>query len=201
MAWLTDLPRALTRGWRRTSLRARLLGLMVVLVAVALFLTTAVGTRLLEGQLLDQVDQSLERSSQTVARFDGQLDEQGPGPGAPGRVTPSPVRVVTLDAQGNVVRSFGGELGQERSDPDVAGITRSEAEERGGEPFTVDSESGTGEWRVLLRCRSVQRRHPGARGRPRRHVRRRRPVPAGPADPRPPRDPRPRPVSGPSSCV
>ena len=151
MAWLTNLPKAVARGWRRTSLRARLLGLMIVLVAVALFVSTVVGTRLLEGQLLDQVDQSLERSSQTVDRFDGQFDEPGPSPGTPRREPPSPVRVVTLDAEGNIVKSFGGELGQERSDPNVAGITRAEAVERGGEPFTVGSESGTGEWRVLLR--------------------------------------------------
>src|SRR4029079_13688663 len=105
--------------------------------------------------LLDQVDQSLERSSQTVARFDGQFDEPGPRPGDPRREAPSPVRVVTLDAAGNVVKSFGGELGQERSDPDVAGLTRTEAEGRGSEPFTVDSESGTGEWRVLLRTEPV----------------------------------------------
>ena len=125
---------------------------MVVLVAVALFVTTAVGTRLLEGQLVAQVDKTLEQSRRTVAGSGGQFNDEPPPPGGPRREPPSAVKVVLLDPEGQVLHSLGGELGRETSDPDVAGITRSEAEARRSEPFTVGSVHGDGQWRVILRA-------------------------------------------------
>src|SRR6478735_915363 len=149
---LTSLPRAVVRGWQRTSLRARLLGLMVVLVAVALFVTTAVGTRLLEGQLVAQVDKTLEQSRRTVAGSGGQFNDEPPPRDGQRREPPSAVKVVLLDPEGQVLHSLGGELGRETSDPDVAGITRSQAEARRNKPFTVRSVHGDGQWRVILRA-------------------------------------------------
>jgi two-component system OmpR family sensor kinase len=125
----------LVRAWRRTPLWLRLISAMLCLVALGLTLTGAFGVRLLRNYLVDRVDEQLA---------DGVRSEV-PNPGRPD--VPSQFDWTILDADGTEQWTVPSTLTSSR--PDIPGLSLEEAEERGTEPFTVDSAEGNGQWRAL----------------------------------------------------
>jgi two-component system OmpR family sensor kinase len=137
-------------AWRRAvraPLWARLVAGMLLLVTVALAVTSVVGIRLLRGYLLDRVDRQLELAASGPLRG-------GLGPRPPRPVDAPPQRffglfyAVNFDAAGRVVEEISVPTGDDR--PDLSGLTEAEAVRRAGRPFTVDSTGGSDDhWRVV----------------------------------------------------
>jgi len=71
---------ALRRGWARTPLWARLVAVALLLSAVALVATGAVGAGLLRGYLVDQVDDQLRTSVTEIPREALESGDARPGP-------------------------------------------------------------------------------------------------------------------------
>ncbi len=139
------------RAWRRTPLWLRLITAMLCLVALGLMLTGAFGVRLLRGYLVDRVDEQLAGGVRQIqAELEAQLRGQDAMPGPQSDdvvVVPSQFDVTFLSSTGEDRTSWPSRLSSER--PDIPALSHDEAEERGGEPFTVDSVEGDGEWRAL----------------------------------------------------
>lgn len=144
-------------GLRHLSLRLRLVIATLVIVAVALVITAAVGTHELRQYLVRQVDQRLEQSGGRFRRVPAQLEPGGPpdGGGQPDDPNassgqrgnlPNPVQFAWLDASGRVVASAGG-LAASSQLPDLPSLPIAEARRRAGRPFTVSDSRGS--WRVL----------------------------------------------------
>jgi two-component system, OmpR family, sensor kinase len=141
----------LVRAWRRTPLWLRLISAMLCLVALGLTLTGAFGVRLLRNYLVDRVDEQL---ADGVHQIEGELEAQLSGQDAmPGpqsgdsQVVPSQFDVTFLSSNGAERTSWPSRLTTTR--PDIPDLSFDEAEERGIEPFTVDSVEGDGHWRAM----------------------------------------------------
>ena len=134
------------RAWRRTPLWLRLISATLALVALGLLLTGAFGVRLLRGYLVDRVDEQL---ADGVEQIEAQVGRMGEMPTAQPDNTlyvPSQFDVTVLPDEGEPRRSPSG-LTADR--PDLPDLSWEDADERAGEPFTVDSEEGGGSWRAV----------------------------------------------------
>lgn len=135
------------------SLRARLVGVVVLLVAAALTVSGVLATSLLEDYLLQQVDRQLQEVAGNPVLADQALNgapANGPG-GQPGRVgtrppLPSDYYLRLYNTGGDVVASSGSSFSS--STPDLPPISSATA--RSGAPFTVGSSTGSGSWRVAV---------------------------------------------------
>jgi two-component system OmpR family sensor kinase len=139
----------MSRAWRRTPLWLRLISATLVLVALALLLTGTFGVRLLRGYLVDRVDDQLTGGAQ-------QIEEQLRGmSGMPEPFTredndlrvPSQFAAFLVDAEGDVQQTRPSGLAT--SHPTLPRLTWDEAVERHGEPYTVETEDGSGSWRAV----------------------------------------------------
>ncbi|MCB7136925.1 sensor histidine kinase [Cellulosimicrobium marinum] len=138
-----------TEGWSwfaRVPLRARLVAIIVLLLAAGLGIAALATTTVVSGYLVDQVDGQLERSASTVARSTIR-------PETPRSALPSDYYVLARDLQGgesplswpSTVRLYG--------EPDIPALSDQEIERLDGQPFTVSSTGGTdpAQWRVVSR--------------------------------------------------
>ena len=139
------------RAWRRTPLWLRLISAMLCLVALGLTLTGAFGVRLLRNYLVDRVDEQLaDGVHQIEAELDAQVRGQDamPGPQPDDTIlVPSQFDVTFLSSSGTERSSWPSRLNSAR--PDIPELSYEESQERGNEPFTVDSVEGDGQWRAL----------------------------------------------------
>ncbi|WP_380165473.1 ATP-binding protein [Jannaschia sp. R86511] len=141
-----------TRPGSGVSLELRLVGIIVLAVAVA---TTVVGAALVlvqRQQLLDQVNSQLLRTGPGLAQATAE-NIQAPLP--PGRSTsyvaalPSEyVVVVYVEAFESTVE-FQPQFRSQQGTPDIPVITGDRAAALNREPFTVGARDGGGRWQVL----------------------------------------------------
>ncbi|WP_083259951.1 sensor histidine kinase [Cellulosimicrobium cellulans] len=133
-------------GWlARVPLRARLVAILVLLLAAGLGIASLVTSTVVSGYLVRQVDSQLERSAEAVARVT--LNDRL------GETTQLPSDYFVL------VRPRGGEEIPLRwpqtvnlyGAPQIPAMSDPEVEASLGEPFTVASEGGTdpAQWRVV----------------------------------------------------
>ena len=138
----------------RLSLRTRLVAGMVLLVAVGLLVAGAAATSALRSYQLDRVDMQLaQAASSPILRTE--VAEEGAGDGR-GRGTrgrlPGEFYRAVLDEDGSIVADTDTdtERGRGRGDsPDVPSLSVTAARDLNLEPFTVDSEDGNDQWRVI----------------------------------------------------
>jgi two-component system OmpR family sensor kinase len=134
------------RTWRRTPLWARLVGAVLLLVAIALVFTGTIASNLLRSYLNDQVDQRLASASTHVDRSVDAFPGTGGSPPTP---LPNPVIYELIGNDGTLLGFTQGIGGSDTRAPDLGGLTSAEARRRGTKPYTIETSSGR--WRVLLR--------------------------------------------------
>jgi two-component system OmpR family sensor kinase len=153
-------PLATLRG--RTSLRAELVVVTVVLLVVGLALAATLAVTEVRGYLLAQVDQQLRAAghpvSQTPDEF-ASMPVAGPGPGpgdgagrgrdADGAGTPSLFTIAYLDNAGTVTSYLNNPLNSGPETPQLPAWTIDQVRAAQGQPFTVSSQHGGESWRVL----------------------------------------------------
>jgi two-component system OmpR family sensor kinase len=132
------------RVWREAPLWLRLVTSLLLLAALALLVNGLVGTRLLRGYLVQQVDGDLAAAIRSASIVE-----------LPDVEFPTPYYLALLDADAGVVGEIrSGLLGSHK--PDLSELTHDEAMEREGRAFTVDTLSGPGNWRVLAVTRTYR---------------------------------------------
>jgi two-component system OmpR family sensor kinase len=145
--------------WRRTSLRVRLVAMLVALALVALAVTAAVAVALLQGELVAKVDAQVTAVARGVTG-DGPLSGLGNPQDRENQLPSSQYAVVVLDS-GLEVR-IGRQLDDSTPIPDVSGITPAVVAQHDGSPFTVRATRGGDEWRVVaLRVATSRTGSPG----------------------------------------
>lgn len=154
----------MTTSWAPVSLRTRLVGVVVVLVAAALVLSGLLATSLLQSYLLAQVDRQLADFASSPALVDqllaaGSVDARQPVPQAPpdlpgstGQQPPLPsdfYTQLTTDT-GEVVSTTSDTFST--TTPDLPDVNREQVAANGSVPYTVPASDGAdGSWRVLSR--------------------------------------------------
>lgn len=132
----------------RTSLRTRLVVVVLVLSAVTVVATSVATAVLLRTRLVEQVDDDLRQSSRPVVEgvTRGELPPQDPrDEDDPFR--PTSFAVAVLDESGTVVaQQVPGSVGL--GSPLLPPLDLDTVQALAGEPFTVDADGG-GSWRVL----------------------------------------------------
>ncbi|MGB7981356.1 MAG: HAMP domain-containing sensor histidine kinase [Candidatus Nanopelagicales bacterium] len=132
----------------RWPLRTQIVALLMGLVAVGLLVAGLVAAAALRGYLYTQVDTSLTRIAADMTdpdRPERQLPP-GPAPSGPGPVGQESNYVAYLDPAGATLSTL---TGTDSDPPTLPTLTTAEVAAREGEPFVVDSESGSTRWRVL----------------------------------------------------
>jgi two-component system OmpR family sensor kinase len=137
------LARLSVRNW---SLRTRLVAGVVGLVAIALVTTGIVGTTLLRGYLVHQVDQQLAVGVAAMGRSPSIRPLPPASP--PEEQLPTPFWFTDLAPDGTVVRQRGGSLGPGEPKPDLSGVTTAKVRQEAGRAFTVPSTAGGSGFRV-----------------------------------------------------
>ena len=124
----------------RTPLRIKLVAALTVLVALALLVSGLAASAALRGYLVDRVDQNL---AQTVRPL---TDGPGPGDGdgrRPGLRRPDEYAFQQYAADGSIVRAFETAGG-------APSVPTARLADHSGKPFTAESTTGHGSWRVLV---------------------------------------------------
>lgn len=138
----------LAATWRRTTLRTRLVGLVLLLVAAALATTGVVAAATLRGYLVQRVDAQLTSTAQDFARHGLGPPTNGVDRGGGDRdQVPTSYVVEVLDNSGNVIRAPSTGFGPAGA-VELPALTANEVAERHGAPFTVHEPDGT-QWRVV----------------------------------------------------
>jgi two-component system OmpR family sensor kinase len=132
-------------AWRRVPLWARLVTALLVLAAVGVTLTAAFGARMLRDYLVERVDDDLVDAADAIT-IDG--EDIGPGRRAEPEL-PTDFSYIVLTPAGAPWVSRPQSLHPDEAPPDWPSLTLVEGAARAGQPFTVDSATGHGEWRVL----------------------------------------------------
>ncbi|MFC8924243.1 sensor histidine kinase [Cellulosimicrobium sp. NPDC057127] len=129
----------------RVPLRARLVAILVLLLAAGLGIASLVTTTVISNFLVRQVDSQLERSAGAVARVT--LNDRL---GASTQL-PSDYFVLVRPAEGEEVPLRWPQTVNLYGAPQIPAMSEPEVEESLGEPFTVSSEGGTdpAQWRVV----------------------------------------------------
>jgi two-component system, OmpR family, sensor kinase len=140
----------LARLRERTPLRTQLVLAVLVLSAIVVVTTSVTAAVVLRGQLLNRVDQQLAESARPVAEAFAHDGRGGDRPRPGGDPVPTRYAVALLDSSGAVVQTLDPQLAGETSRPALPRLDTAEIRDRAGEPFTVDAESGTGSWRVVV---------------------------------------------------
>lgn len=139
----------IARVWNGTSLRAKITGLILLLVALGL-VVSSVGTQsMLRNYLTAQLDKQLESTAQVLNNV--------PASEAQDRLTrvsgllPSQYLVMYFDADGQGLSGFKPYGLNERDLPTISAVSpRTHAKQiENGSPFNVTSANGDNGWRVL----------------------------------------------------
>jgi two-component system OmpR family sensor kinase len=139
----------------RLSLRARLVALSAGLLAVGLLVAAAAAQALLHGYLTAQLDGLLRPAANALARIpvsqaqDSAQQLQRAGLGLFG----SPIDVYYLDRSGHIVARVSVFQRPGQPAPRLPALGSAAAAGRVS-PFTVSSQDGDGQWRVVVRQRS-----------------------------------------------
>lgn len=128
----------------RAPLWARLVAGTLLLVALALIVTGLAGTQILRGSLIHRVDQQLKSSTRLHPPPPG---VQLPDTGLRARRFPQ-VYALAVGADGKVVDERSDPFSDDR--PKLPPLTKADVARLGTQPFTVDSATGGGHWRVLV---------------------------------------------------
>lgn len=129
------------RWWSGVSLVGRLVGISTVLLAVGLILTGVTATTLLQRNLVQQVDDKLR--TEGVQLVNASLNSY-PGDGPPTDY----YATVTQAGETWTLFTPRPEVLEDKGTPDLPALTYEQAEARGGEPFTVSSDTGSS-WRAV----------------------------------------------------
>jgi two-component system, OmpR family, sensor kinase len=137
-----------TRDWgwfARVPLRARLVAILVLLLAAGLGIASLVTTTVVSSYLVRQVDDQLERSAGAVARVT--LNDRL---GASTQL-PSDYFVLVRPGDGEEIPLRWPQTVNLYGAPQIPAMSDPEVEASLGEPFTVSSEGGTdpAQWRVV----------------------------------------------------
>jgi two-component system, OmpR family, sensor kinase len=127
--------------WSGVSLVGRLVGISTVLLAVGLILTGVTATTLLQRNLVQQVDDKLR--TEGVQLVNASLNSY-PGDGPPTDY----YATVTQAGETWTLFTPRPDVLEDKGTPDLPALTYEEAEARGGEPFTVSSDTGSS-WRAV----------------------------------------------------
>lgn len=138
-----------TEGWSwfaRVPLRARLVAIIVLLLAAGQGIAALLTTTVVSQYLVDQVDDQLQRSASTVAWSTITQDTQRSR-------LPSDYYVLARDLQGGEVPLSWPATVSLYGEPDIPALSDQEIERLNGEPFTVSSSGGSdpAQWRVVSR--------------------------------------------------
>ncbi|WP_454042883.1 sensor histidine kinase [Cellulosimicrobium sp. Marseille-Q8652] len=141
--------RVRTEGWSwfaRVPLRARLVAIIVLLLAAGQGIAALLTTTVVSQYLVDQVDDQLQRSASTVAWSTITQDTQRSR-------LPSDYYVLARDLQGGEVPLSWPATVSLYGEPDIPALSDQEIERLNGEPFTVSSSGGSdpAQWRVVSR--------------------------------------------------
>ncbi|MBT0993116.1 HAMP domain-containing histidine kinase [Cellulomonas sp. DKR-3] len=129
------------RWWSGVSLVGRLVGIATVLLAVGLILTGVTATTLLQRNLVQQVDDKLR--TEGVQLVNASLNSyQGEGPPT------DYFAIVTQAGETWTLFSPRPDVLDEKGTPKLPSLTYGQAEARGGEPYTVSSDTGSS-WRAV----------------------------------------------------
>lgn len=135
---------------RHRPLRVKLSLLMVVLLSAGLIVSSFIATAALSGYLIDRVDEAMTRGAGPFSEFKPPVfpnDTEAPRP--PARFY---IEVVYADGRAPVVLANPDSTSGVTPDlPASSELTRLE-----GQPFTVGSDGGSEEWRVLVTSASGQ---------------------------------------------
>ncbi|USQ76919.1 sensor histidine kinase [Ornithinimicrobium cryptoxanthini] len=149
MGWLGTSRRSAVTRLHNLSLTARLVTVVVMLVLTAYVITTALTATLLRDYLTDRTDADLKAyitplAKQAYSRLGGQQPTDV--------VVPNPyyLRITSPSGVAYANRAFGNE-----QVPDIGEVPIDDPR-IGEEPFTVDSQDGDTQWRVLLAGYSSQ---------------------------------------------
>jgi two-component system OmpR family sensor kinase len=132
---------------RRTPLRVKLIGGLMVLVIAALIATGIAGTHLLRGYLVSRVDAQLSQVTQGIVHRPGTGFPDGPGLNQ--AVTRDEYYLVFVPA-GSKAASGAPLLpyGQQAASPPR--VSANDVDSRGGDYFTTGAKAGHGSWRVYV---------------------------------------------------
>jgi two-component system OmpR family sensor kinase len=142
--------------WSRVPLRARLVGIITVLLTVGLLVAGVTTATLLQRYLVGRVDAQLETEAFNLAnRQLDALQRNGCNQGGTS-LLPSDYTVIFRITEGTgqdateTVQDCGRSVTYEQSgEPKLASLTATEALALGGEPFTVPSTRSDSSWRVV----------------------------------------------------
>jgi two-component system OmpR family sensor kinase len=142
--------------WARVPLRARLVGIITVLLTVGLLVAGATTATLLQRYLVGRVDKQLETEAFSLAnRQLDALQRNGCNQGGTS-LLPSDYTVIFRIAGGTgqdateTVQDCGRSVTYEKSgEPKLPTLTPAQADALGGEPFTVPSTHSDSSWRVV----------------------------------------------------
>lgn len=142
--------------WARVPLRARLVGIITVLLTVGLLVAGATTATRLQLYLVGRVDKQLETEAFNLAnRQLDALQRNGCNQGGTS-LLPSDYTVIFRIAAGTgqdateTVQDCGRSVTYEKSgEPKLPTLTPAEADALGGEPFTVPSTHSDSSWRVV----------------------------------------------------
>ncbi len=133
---------------RAMPLRWRLVAVVVVLMLVAIVLTTGVTTALLRGYLMDRTDQELQQAAVPVAQsaFAQVMNQRS----TPDPFTPPNTYAVRIMPTGPGQRSLDVTTPTaDQALPKIPDLALTDHRVRSGDPFTVPSREGDGRWRVV----------------------------------------------------
>ena len=153
---LAPLAARVRARWARVPLRARLVGIITVLLTVGLVIAGATTATLLQRYLVGRVDTQLETEAFNLAnRQFGALLRNGCDQGGTS-LLPSDYTVifrftaVTGQDETETVQDCGRSATYQKSgEPKLPTLTADEANALGGEPFTVPSTHSDSSWRVV----------------------------------------------------
>jgi two-component system, OmpR family, sensor kinase len=150
--WLNDAA-------ARTPLRIKLVATVLVLAAIGLSISAVVATTSLHSYLLGRVDVQLQNASVPITRGYALRDGDGNGGGFGGGFGggggnggpqfPSEFYAVPLSPQGIPDGSPQDAMLPGQSPPDLPVLTTAQIESLDGQPFTVSSQNGKTQWRVV----------------------------------------------------
>lgn len=145
MGWIGSSRRSAVSRLHDLSLTARLVTVVVVLVLTAYVITTALTATLLRDYLTERTDADLEAyieplAEQTYRRLGGEPQTDAMEP-------PIPYYLVITTPSGTPLPY--PQYAREASVPDIGAVPIDD-ERIGQGPFTVDSQQGDAQWRVLL---------------------------------------------------
>lgn len=138
------------RRWGRVPLRTRLVGLLLVLMALGLLVSGIAATAALRGYLFDELDASLTQAALGLSQgpsSDPPADERQ-RPQRPGPIGQDFRYVLLTDAGGTQSQALPA--APELTDPPrLPQLTVEQARASSGVPFVADSESGSTRWRAV----------------------------------------------------